>query len=956
MYLGNTLQAAYSSYLLIDSLSASFNGTTTSFALKVNGVAPVPFPLNEQNVLISVGGVPQKPDPTGAEGFKFSGTNIVFSSAPKTGEAFWGVVLAGADYVNVGVSYPDGTAATPSITFNTTKTTGLYLAGISTLGFATAGILRSTIDSNGNLSVVSTGSATAPAVAVGTGTTYAPGIYSPGTDQLAISTSGAGRLYVDASGNLGVATSNPTAILQASLSSSSTGLAISTSLPTIVLDDSVGTTGSSFWGQINTTTYFFNKSNGDLILGTNNNEKMRLDSSGNVGIGVTPSVWSGLVGLDISSYGGVFGFTNQVGIIGNAYYNTTYKYKSTAAASYYNQIAGAHVWYNAPSGTAGNTISFTPAMTLDSSGRLGLGTTSPQTLLHLNGVFGSSTTANILSLRNGSAASASNIAQIDFWLANTYGGNEAAAAIQGLNPNAAGNNGGALAFAVSSYSTASTPTERMRLTPTGLGIGTTSPGYLLTVAKNNNDSQPTAQVINSNAGGSAATYFSLVSNSTQGAGITLTSTAWGNYGLFKTQSAVLDASGTSSTYLGLAGQAGILFGVGANPYSEVARFDSSGRLGIGTIGPSEKLHVSGGNVLLQQGNYFIIPDSGGTYGASNGSYIGNSGQNLQIQMRNSGDGVISFGIGATEAARIDTSRRLLVGTSTACSNFYLAADNTTPFYQVQTTTNTYSNGISILNYSLSGYPPTLNFGISQTNTTGTNALVGTTDLGIINFTGNDGTNFRTGATIRATTDGTPASGSMPSRLVFSTTPSGSASPTTKMQINNDGKSGVYSTNPDVFIASSSSAAGSANYLFRGAYSATAPLNGTVSFQVTTNGNVTNTNGSYTSISDQKLKENIVDASSQWKDVKAFRIRNWNFKEETGYETHRQISPIAQELEQVSPNLVFEILDRDENGKETGEVTKGINLSVLYMKAVKALQEAMERIETLEAKITALEGK
>lgn len=199
-YLGNNLQAAYSSYLLIDSLSASFNGTTTSFALKVNGVAPVPFPLNEQNVLISVGGVPQKPDPTGAEGFKFSGTNIVFSSAPKTGEAFWGVVLAGADYVNVGVTYPDGTAATPSITFNSTKTTGLYLAGSSTLGFTTAGVLRSTIDSNGNFSVLSAGSATAPSVAVGTGTTYIPGIYSPGADQLAISTGGTGRLFVDANG------------------------------------------------------------------------------------------------------------------------------------------------------------------------------------------------------------------------------------------------------------------------------------------------------------------------------------------------------------------------------------------------------------------------------------------------------------------------------------------------------------------------------------------------------------------------------------------------------------------------------------------------------------------------------------------------------------------------------------------------------------------------------------
>jgi len=209
MYLGNNLQAAYSSYLLIDSLSASFNGTTTSFALKVNGVAPVPFPLNEQNVLISVGGVPQKPDPTGAEGFKFSGTNIVFSSAPKTGEAFWGVVLAGADYVNVGVTYPDGAAATPSITFNSTKTTGLYLAGSSTLGFTTAGVLRSTIDSNGNLSVLSSGSTTAPSVAVGGGTTYNPGIYSPGTDKLAISTNGSGRLLVDASGNIGVGVTTP---------------------------------------------------------------------------------------------------------------------------------------------------------------------------------------------------------------------------------------------------------------------------------------------------------------------------------------------------------------------------------------------------------------------------------------------------------------------------------------------------------------------------------------------------------------------------------------------------------------------------------------------------------------------------------------------------------------------------------------------------------------------------
>lgn len=148
-YLGNNLQAAYSSYLLIDSLTASFNGTTTSFPLRVNGFTPVPFPANEQNVLISVGGVPQKPDPTGAEGFRFSGSNIVFSSAPKTGEAFWGVVLAGADYVNIGADFPDGTASVPSITFAGEKTTGFYRPASGSVAVTLNGVLEAAFTSGG---------------------------------------------------------------------------------------------------------------------------------------------------------------------------------------------------------------------------------------------------------------------------------------------------------------------------------------------------------------------------------------------------------------------------------------------------------------------------------------------------------------------------------------------------------------------------------------------------------------------------------------------------------------------------------------------------------------------------------------------------------------------------------------------------------------------------------------
>ena len=167
-YLGNNLQAAYSNYQLIDSLTASFNGTTTSFPLRVNGVTPVPFPVNEQNVLISVGGVPQKPDSSGAEGFKFSGSNIVFSSAPKTGEAFWGVILAGADYVNVGVTYPDGSVSAPSITFGSEKTTGFYRPASGSIAVTLNGVLEAAFTSAGLSLYGSTSGTTtlaAPAVA-----------------------------------------------------------------------------------------------------------------------------------------------------------------------------------------------------------------------------------------------------------------------------------------------------------------------------------------------------------------------------------------------------------------------------------------------------------------------------------------------------------------------------------------------------------------------------------------------------------------------------------------------------------------------------------------------------------------------------------------------------------------------------------------------------------------------
>ena len=109
------------------------------------------------------------------------------------------------------------------------------------------------------------------------------------------------------------------------------------------------------------------------------------------------------------------------------------------------------------------------------------------------------------------------------------------------------------------------------------------------------------------------------------------------------------------------------------------------------------------------------------------------------------------------------------------------------------------------------------------------------------------------------------------------------------------------------------------------------------------GDVTNNNNSYGQASDERLKQDIVDAASQWNDIKALRVRKFRFKDNpTGV---LQIGVVAQETETVSAGLV----------QEDSEGMKSVKYSVLYMKSVKALQEAMTRIETLEAKVATLEG-
>ena len=187
------------------------------------------------------------------------------------------------------------------------------------------------------------------------------------------------------------------------------------------------------------------------------------------------------------------------------------------------------------------------------------------------------------------------------------------------------------------------------------------------------------------------------------------------------------------------------------------------------------------------------------------------------------------------------------------------------------------------------------------------------------------------------------------------------------------------------------------------------------FQVKSDGDVVNHDNSYGSMSDERIKQDIVDSGSQWDDIKAVKVRKFKKKDDVrqyGDKAWVQIGVIAQELEAAGMDKLIKHSDpvssdiksssefgtlytaddaetkdgedailwtADENAvksglakagevkteathsKKVGDVkeikaqVKKVGYSVLYMKAIKALQEAQTRIETLETKVAALEG-
>lgn len=204
------------------------------------------------------------------------------------------------------------------------------------------------------------------------------------------------------------------------------------------------------------------------------------DNAGNLGLGVTPSAWSRrafqIEAGGSAAYLAASGGTMVLGT--NVRFNSGDFYIGNGNAAYYAvQADGKHVWATAPSGTAGNAISFTQAMTLDASGNLGVGTTSPSARLHV--LTGSTYAANFYTTNTG--AGTTRIAIGGFTTGASGGGGSAAI---GAEHNHSATAQSSLTFYTHD---GSNQLERARIDSSGnLLVGTTTTDGRLAVRRSSN--------------------------------------------------------------------------------------------------------------------------------------------------------------------------------------------------------------------------------------------------------------------------------------------------------------------------------------------------------------------------------------------------------------------------------------------------------------------------------------
>jgi hypothetical protein len=317
---------------------------------------------------------------------------------------------------------------------------------------------------------------------------------------------------------------------------------------------------------------------------------------------------------------------------------------------------------------------------------------------------------------------------------------------------------------------------------------------------------------------------------------------------------------------------------------------------------------------------------------------------------------LAFVEGGAEVARIDSSARLLIGTSTARTNFYDSASLYSPGVQLETagSVGTEPNRFLSLTHGNAGtLGPVLLFAKHRSNSVGGNTVVASGDeAGQINFQASDGSEFVSVAGISANVDGTPGAGDMPGRLVFATTADGASTTTERMRIQSNGVVRVGDEAPSNTNSGTVAAKG---YHSRTGLSGGFGPNVFNIYWDTTAAKLwidATDLGSISVSSDYRIKKSIEDQTETAAErVKLLRPVKYEY---TDYGTLYKADGIqregfiAHELAEVIPSAV-------DGEKDAPNQIQTLRLDALCSVLTKALQESIERIETLEAKVAALEA-
>jgi len=306
-------------------------------------------------------------------------------------------------------------------------------------------------------------------------------------------TGGSERVRIDTSGNVGIGTSSPGAKLDVngsilSRASGGEGGEISFNNPDnasvgLVMDVSATDNGRIFQTRNNSALQIgqLGGTGGQVIFYTAAAERMRVDGAGNLGVGATPSALSwpngSTGGLQLQAGALLSAYNATTYLSNNWYYNAGEKYIGNGFATRYEQTTGKHAWYYAGNNTsgAGATVSWTQAMTLDASGKLGIGKTSLSSTVDVVGIqtnssgTSASNPSGTMHLGFAGGPEGGNYGSSLVFSQRWWSGDPALVSvgqITGVKINGGGSFGGGLAFWTSN-STGNDLAERVRLDAVG---------------------------------------------------------------------------------------------------------------------------------------------------------------------------------------------------------------------------------------------------------------------------------------------------------------------------------------------------------------------------------------------------------------------------------------------------------------------------------------------------------